>query len=241
MRRAFTLIELLVVVSIIALLIAILLPALSAAREGAKRIQCASNLHQIGIGYYTYATERKGHIPLGYVDNNVSSNFHMMNLHDAVPNYSMMGDLFESDIIKDGQGFYCPSQTELFFQYDSPENRWNIPYSVNGQPKNTRSGYSSRAQYDGEQWHWGPAANAQPPSNLPRVEDLVDVVIASDVSSTTWAFEGSHNGGDGMNITRIDGSVVWVGRDVFFDFLRPTLTQSAPLANDMWEALDEEG
>lgn len=61
--RAFTLIELLVVISIIALLVAILLPALSAARNSAKNVQCASNLHQIGIGATAYTADSKDLFP----------------------------------------------------------------------------------------------------------------------------------------------------------------------------------
>lgn len=55
--RGFTLVELLVVVSIIALLIAILLPSLRKAREQAKCAVCLSNLHQIGLSLTTYALE----------------------------------------------------------------------------------------------------------------------------------------------------------------------------------------
>ncbi|MFW6058775.1 MAG: prepilin-type N-terminal cleavage/methylation domain-containing protein [Phycisphaeraceae bacterium] len=62
-KHAFTLVELLVVISIIALLMALLLPALREAREVAFRTHCAANLRQLGLGVSEYVGDQNGYVP----------------------------------------------------------------------------------------------------------------------------------------------------------------------------------
>lgn len=123
--KGFTLVELLVVIGIIAVLIAILLPALNRARESGKRVQCLSNMRQLGLAMTMYQGENKGRFPHSGVERHAEDWVYWEPGRDRNQGVlvKFLGGKFDERI------YTCPS--------DNPENHLNgtngfpFSYSVN--------------------------------------------------------------------------------------------------------------
>jgi prepilin-type N-terminal cleavage/methylation domain-containing protein/prepilin-type processing-associated H-X9-DG protein len=118
MRNAFTLIELLVVIAIIAVLMGILMPALSKVKENARRIVCAANLSSLAMGIQVYAAENDSDLPPcefnGENGPHQSYNAYTVNVSAPFGEHITGGPqnlaiLYETGIIKTPEVFYCPS------------------------------------------------------------------------------------------------------------------------------------
>jgi prepilin-type N-terminal cleavage/methylation domain-containing protein len=93
--RGFTLVELLVVIAIIGILVALLLPAVQAAREAARRMQCQNNLHQIGIALHNYHDANRKFPPGITWPNRTFWSGHLLPYMEQRPLYEML-DLDQS-------------------------------------------------------------------------------------------------------------------------------------------------
>src|SRR5256885_7309378 len=135
----FTLVELLVVIGIIAVLIGILLPALTKARESAQRTACLSNLRQLHLSVALYGNAYKDAVPLGTWSGYHQQNYMAWRQNAQTP--IMFGLLYSSGLMKEPRAFFCNSDTDSGNGYNTDGNPWP-PYP--GINVNVRIGYGSR-------------------------------------------------------------------------------------------------
>jgi prepilin-type N-terminal cleavage/methylation domain-containing protein len=122
-RSGFTLVELLVVISIIALLIALLLPALGRARFHALVLRCAGNLHQVGGAVMQYGNDFDGNLPAVY---RTGSAFTTYWIRSSSPDEVNLGLVIE--YVTSADVFYCPwhqNTPDSALRYDGLQNLWD--------------------------------------------------------------------------------------------------------------------
>jgi prepilin-type N-terminal cleavage/methylation domain-containing protein/prepilin-type processing-associated H-X9-DG protein len=192
MHRGFTLIELLVVISILAVLVALLLPAIGLARESARSLACQSNLRQLHLGTLAYVDDHHGLLPPALLDrtSGPGDRFWFAAVAPYLEASRNGGDRYH-DLDEQGKSvvFGCPNFVPtrnwacgygMNFYPDRPYS-WATSYSIDGRDKwapyrdfllDSISHHSTRPLY-GDASSWGLDKNGKGPQERHRGRQAV--------------------------------------------------------------------
>ena len=195
-RRAFTMLDVLVTISVIAVLLAILMPALTMVREATRRVVCSSNQKQIGYGLVMFTDDNKGNLPPSQyaakaaTDPNAAPHRMMVaRLDDGSDRWDGVGYLFDRSYLSTPGVFYCPSHhgEHAYARY---HDDWN--------ESGTGSGIVTNFQYRGGS-----------PDGSTNVARIAAFYPNLSLLTDGLASQSDYNHTIGCNVLRLDTSVSW--------------------------------
>ena len=205
-RRAFSLVELLVVVAIIAVLMAILLPAVSKAREAANRTACCSNLRQVYAALSLYALGNNYQVPIGY--RTASEQYNSMVYSTSSGDYWVLfGLIYQAGYLRNPAVLYCPSESNDKFMFNTPDNPWPSQPTANIQ-----AGYAFRP-FEEIPDDLSNIPATMEPFALPKLNSFGNEAILADLTSSYTRVVTRHV--TGINVLYGNGSARWVPLQAF--------------------------